>query len=164
MVTQQGSLDLLNDPVAQQLLNSAIPARLAYMWKDGTPRLSPVWFHWNGSELVFGGPPNAPKMEALPDGTKVAVTIDTDTMPYKVLTIRGTIRSELFEGVPPEYIDAAKRALGDEGGAAWGETIGQAFPTMARLYVRPEWVGIIDFEQRFPNEVERGLERLQARA
>lgn len=164
MVTQQGSLDLLNDPVAQQLLNSAIPARLAYMWKDGTPRLSPVWFHWNGSELVFGGPPNAPKMEALPDGTKVAVTIDTDTMPYKVLTIRGSVRSELVEGVPPEYIDAAKRALGDEGGAAWSETIANAFTTMSRVFVRPEWVGIIDFEQRFPNEVERALERLQAQA
>jgi hypothetical protein len=29
MTTPQGSLDLLNDPVAQQLLQSTIPARLA---------------------------------------------------------------------------------------------------------------------------------------
>ncbi len=158
--TQQGSLDLLYDPVAQKLLQSSLPARLAYNWTDGTPRLSPVWFHWNGSELVFGGPPNAPKMQALPDGTRVAVTMNTDTMPYKVLAIR----SELFEGVPPEYDDAAKRALGDDGGAAWVETIGHAFPTMARLFVRPEWVGILDFEHRFPNEVERAMERMQAQA
>ena len=57
MTTQQGSLDLLNDPVAQQLLQSTIPARLAYTWTDGTPRVVPIWFHWNGSEVVLGSPP-----------------------------------------------------------------------------------------------------------
>lgn len=164
MVTQQGDLSLLNDPVAQQLLQSPLPARLAYLWSDGTPRVSPLWFHWNGSELVFGGPPDAPKMEVLRDSTKVAVTIDTDTMPYKVLTIRGTLRTELVEGVPPEYASAAKRVLGEEGGVAWVETMATAFPTMPRYFVRPEWVGILDFETRFPNAVERGFERAQAQA
>ena len=28
---------ILTDPVAQHLLTSKIPARLAYCWKDGTP-------------------------------------------------------------------------------------------------------------------------------
>jgi hypothetical protein len=32
-------------------------------------------------ELVFGTPPDAPKMKALRDGDRVAVTIDTDEMP-----------------------------------------------------------------------------------
>ncbi len=44
----QGDLRLLDTPVAVQLLASAIPARLAYVAEDGTPRVVPTWFHWNG--------------------------------------------------------------------------------------------------------------------
>ena len=48
---------LQTTPVAQQLLQSAIPARLAYTWHDGTPRVVPMWFHWTGEDLVMGAPP-----------------------------------------------------------------------------------------------------------
>ena len=41
-MTQQGSLDLLNDSVAKTLMDSANPARLAYTWLDGTPRVVPI--------------------------------------------------------------------------------------------------------------------------
>jgi hypothetical protein len=39
--------------MAQGVLKSTIPARLAYIAKDGTPRVIPTWFHWNGSETVM---------------------------------------------------------------------------------------------------------------
>jgi hypothetical protein len=61
----QGDLALLNDPIAQPLLQSTIPARLAYSWTDGTPRVVPIWFHWTGEEFVLGSPPGAPKLKAL---------------------------------------------------------------------------------------------------
>jgi hypothetical protein len=48
MTTRQGDLSRLKDPVAQQLLQSRIPARLAYTWEDGTPRVVPIGFHWDG--------------------------------------------------------------------------------------------------------------------
>jgi hypothetical protein len=48
MPTSQGDLELLNDPVARRLLASPVPARLAYTWTDGTPRVVPIGFHWNG--------------------------------------------------------------------------------------------------------------------
>ena len=63
MTTQQGDLSLLQEPVAQQLLESRIPARLAYTWEDGSPRVVPIGFHWNGTELVFGTPVDAPKTQ-----------------------------------------------------------------------------------------------------
>ncbi|KRF35739.1 pyridoxamine 5'-phosphate oxidase family protein [Terrabacter sp. Soil810] len=69
------------DEVAQRLLRSRLPARLAYSWTDGSPRVVPIGFHWNGEELVFGTPPDAPKMKVLRDGDRVAVSIDTDEMP-----------------------------------------------------------------------------------
>jgi len=45
---KQGSLELLQEPVSKELLQSKIPARLAYIWTDGTPRVVPILFHWDG--------------------------------------------------------------------------------------------------------------------
>jgi hypothetical protein len=60
MTAPQGSLELLNDPIAQELLRSTTPARLAYAWPVGTPRMVPIWFHWTGEEVVMGGPAGMP--------------------------------------------------------------------------------------------------------
>jgi hypothetical protein len=53
-------LSLLNDPVAQHLLTSTAPARPAYTWSDGTPRVIPICFHWDGEAIVQGSPVKAP--------------------------------------------------------------------------------------------------------
>ena len=97
MTTRQGSLALLESEVAQRLLQSRQPARLAYQWTDGTPRVIPIGFHWNGAELVFGTPPDAPKMKALHDGSWAAATIDTNEMPFRVLQVRGRIRTDTVD-------------------------------------------------------------------
>ena len=151
MATKQGSLALLNDPVAQQLLQSRLPARLAYNWSDGTPRVIPINFHWNGQEIVVAGPTNAPKMKVLHDGAKVALTIDSDSMPYKVLLIRGSIHIDTVDGIAPEYATLSRRVLGEEQGQAWLDQVGPLFTHMSRIFIRPEWVGILDFETRFPS-------------
>ena len=62
MATTQGDVALLNDPVAKELLQSTIPARFAYNALDGTPRVVPICFHWNGREIVLGTPLAAPKV------------------------------------------------------------------------------------------------------
>lgn len=156
MPTKQGSLDLLNDPVAQSLLQSSNPARLAYVWKDGTPRVVPIWFHWNGTALVLGSPPAAPKVKVL-DGAKVGVTIDSNGFPYKVLLIRGTARVQEVDGITPEYKLAAARYLGVEGGSQWVANMEPITPRLAKISITPEWVGVQDFEQRFPNAVEAAM-------
>src|SRR5690606_6789675 len=97
MPTQQGDLSLLNDPVAQQLLHSQIPARVAYIWHDGTPRVVPIWFHWNGEQLVLGTPSTSPKVSALQQNSKVAVTIDDTSWPHKVLLVRGSATVEIVD-------------------------------------------------------------------
>lgn len=162
MPTHQGDLHLLNDPVAQRLLHSPAPARLAYVWTDGTPRVVPIGFHWNGEELVLGTPPDAPKTKALRDGTKVAVSIDTDTMPYKVLQIRGRVHTDVVDGIAPEYEAMTLRSLGQEAGRAWLENLRPICPRMTRVFITPEWVAILDFEQRFPNAIERAMEHAAA--
>ena len=159
MATQQGSLALLDDPVAQKLLQSTLPARLAYNWSDGTPRLIPIGFHWNGKEIVLGGPPDAPKMKVLHDGDKVALTIDSDSMPYKVLMIRGSIHLDAVDGIAPEYAAMSRRVMGEEQGAIWLNQVGAMITRMSRIFITPEWVGVLDFETRFPNAIEHAMER-----
>src|SRR4051794_18782259 len=84
----QGSIGLLRSATARTLLESTIPARFAYIAKDGTPRLMATWFHWTGEELVMPTFISAPHVKreagrvaaprARPD---VAITIDTETFP-----------------------------------------------------------------------------------
>jgi hypothetical protein len=162
MAVLQGNPELLADPVAQQLLHSTIPARFAYTWTDGTPRVVPIGFHWNGEEIVLGTFPDAPKMQALRDGAKVALTIDSDTMPHKVLLVRGAVRIDAVEGIAPEYAAMTKRVFGEEAGQAWLDNLAPICPQMTRVFVKPEWVGILDFETRFPSALERAMAQAQA--
>lgn len=157
MSTKQGGLDLLNDPVAQELLRSTSPARLAYVWSDGTPRVVPIWFHWTGKEIVLGTPTGAPKVRALSARPTVALSIDGTTWPYKVLQIRGRARVEVVAGVVPEYALAADRYFGPEQGRTWVSQVGTMFPQMARIAVKPEWAAVLDFETRFPSAIETAM-------
>jgi hypothetical protein len=151
MPVKQGDLSLLQHPASQALLNSTIPARLAYVWTDGTPRVIPIWFHWNGTEIVMGTPPKAPKLKALAKNPKVSLTIDDNDFPQRVLLIRGTARLEPVSGVVPEYALAADRYFGPEQGKAWVEQMGKMISSMVRISITPEWVGLLDFQTRFPS-------------
>ncbi len=148
---QQGDLGLLQHPASQELLQSKIPARLAYVWTDGTPRVVPIWFHWNGKEIVMATPPKAPKLRALAKNRKVSLTIDDNTFPHKVLLIRGTARLEPLDGIVPEYAAAAERYFGPEQGKAWVNQLRSMVSSMVRITITPEWVGLIDFQTRFPS-------------
>ena len=158
MPTRQGDLSLLNEPVAQELLKSTNMARLAYVWPDGTPRVVPIWFHWNGTQLVVSSPPPAPKVAALQKNPNVALTIDDQQFPYKVLLVRGTAQIEVVDGVTPEYTVAAKRYFGEAQGQAWSDQVGQMYATSARIVIEPKWVGLLDFEKRFPSAIESAME------
>lgn len=157
MSTKQGNIALLDDPVAQVLLRSTCPARLAYIWRDGTPRVVPIWFHWNGSEIVFGTPATSPKVKALKTGVKVAVSIDGDAWPYKVLQVRGAARVDTVAGVVSEYALAAERYFGADQGRAWVNQVQGMFTHMTRIAVKPDWVAVLDFEKRFPSAIEAAM-------
>ena len=151
MPVKQGDLSLLQHPASRELLESKIPARLAYVWTDGTPRVVPIWFHWNGSEFVMGTPTKAPKLKALAKNPKVSLTIDDNVFPHKVLLVRGTARTEVVNGVVPEYAAAAERYFGPEQGRAWVTQLAAMAPAMVRITITPEWVGLLDFQSRFPS-------------
>lgn len=163
MSTTQGPVTLLEDPVAKDLLQSKAPARFAYTWRDGTPRVVPIWFHWNGEEIVLGTPSDAPKMKALQNGAKVALTIESEASD-KALLIRGSIRLDQVTSPAPEYLSVAQRVEGEEAGREWAAQFAVWCPITARIFIQPEWVAILDFETRFPSALERGMARSSADA
>src|SRR5262245_45577118 len=75
MGAKHGDIASFIDPEARDLLQSTIPARLAYVWHDGTPPVIPIAFHWNGTELVMATPETAPNMAALVKNAKSFVRL-----------------------------------------------------------------------------------------
>jgi Pyridoxamine 5'-phosphate oxidase len=156
----QGDLRLLETDLAQQLLHSTIPARLAFVWTDGTPRVIPTWFHWTGEEIVMatyvagsdiGIRHPAARLAALRANPRIALTIDTNAFPPQTLTIRGTAKITEVEGFAPEYAAAARRYLGEEAAGPMLASLDQPGTAQARIAVRPDWVGVLDFVTRRPS-------------
>jgi hypothetical protein len=158
MTIEQGDPRLLESDLAQRLLESTIPARFAYTALDGTPRIVASWFAWTGEELVLPTFIAAPhvshathRLRALRANPDVAVSIDTESFPPEVLSIRGRAEIVEAEGVVPEYAEAARRFLGAEQAAEYLAQIDQPGTRMARVAVRPSWVGLLDFQTRMPS-------------
>ena len=159
MSPKQGDVGLLQEPLAQELLQSKGPAHLAYNWRDGTPRVIPMGFHWNGQEIVMATEADAPKTKVLTTGSKVAVSIDRDFSASKILLIRGTVRVDTVEGIAPEYTAMIYRTMSKEDAEALLKEAARLYPRMTRIFIHPDWVGILDFETRLPSAVERAIER-----
>ena len=149
--------DLLGDSVAQELLNSRELVRLAYTWPDGTPRVVPIWFHWDGTRIVIGTPATSPKVRALALRPDVSLTIDTSKWPYHALLVRGVVEIEHVVGAPPEVSSAAERYLGADQGRAWMQQAGALFMDWVRLGVVPSFVRIIDYETRMPSVIAAAI-------
>jgi hypothetical protein len=155
-MTKQGSLSLLQTPAAQELLQSQIYARVGYIGEDGEPRVIPINFHWNGEEIVLGTHPDGPKVAAIRANPMVAVSIDENGFPPKVLTMRGRATVDVQDNVTPEYAAAAERYMGEEAGKAFVEGLRAQNMPMARIAIRPTWVGVLDFQERFPHALTGG--------
>jgi hypothetical protein len=148
----QGSPQLLETPLARELLAAAIPARVAYTAKDGTPRISATWFRWTGGEVVmptFVRAPHIPtparRLVALRARPDVAVSIDTESSPAQVLMLRGRVQVTEVDGIDPDYADAARQYLGEEAAGQYLAMADQPGTRMARISLRPTWVGLLDF-------------------
>jgi hypothetical protein len=161
MTLPQGDVRLLDSAVARRLLASRELARLAYVAADGTPRVFPMLFHWTGREVVVCTFAGARKIAALRAKPDVAITIDAASTPPETLLIRGRASVTDVEGIVPEYALAQHRYAGPEQGAANVAAVDHPGTRMARISVRPTWVGVLDFQTRFPGGV--GVEDFERR-
>ena len=146
--------EVLNRPISQELLARDL-ARLAYVAKDGTPRSIPIAFTWNGSEIVMCTSKNAPKLPALRHSPAVALTIDTEVHPPKILLIRGQAELEVVDGIPDEYLQInGTYEMTAEQRVEWEAEVRSLYDGMVRISVIPTWAKLIDFETTLPSAVE----------
>ena len=145
---------VLDRPISQELLARDL-ARLAYVAKDGTPRNVPIAFTWNGSEIVMCTAKNAPKLPSLRMNPAVALTIDTEVHPPKILLIRGRAELDVVDGIPAEYLQATSTyTMTPEQRVEWEAEIRSLYDGMVRIVVTPTWAKLIDFETTLPSAIE----------
>ena len=156
--------DVLNRPISQELLARDI-TRLAYVAKDGTPRTIPIAFTWNGSEIIMCTTKNAPKLPALRNNPTVALTIDTEVHPPKILLIRGQAELDFVDGIPDEYLQAnSSYEMTPEQRVEWEAEVRSLYHDgMVRIVVTPNWAKLIDFESTLPSAVEELVRQREER-
>ncbi|WP_395105472.1 pyridoxamine 5'-phosphate oxidase family protein [Actinomadura sp. SCN-SB] len=157
--------EVLNRPISQELLRGRDIVRLAYVARDGTPRNVPVGFTWNGTHLVICTTKNAPKLRSLRENPAVALTIDTEVHPPKILLIRGRAELDAVDGIPEEYLaTAGAYRMTPEQRVEWEAEIRSLYSDgMVRIVVTPTWAKLIDFETTLPSAVEELVRRREER-
>jgi Pyridoxamine 5'-phosphate oxidase len=156
--------EVLNRPISQELLARDV-TRLAYVAKDGTPRNVPIGFTWNGSEIVMCTAKNAPKLPALSENPMVALTIDTEVHPPRILLIRGRAELDFVDGIPDEYLQAnSSYEMTPEQRVEWEAEVRSLYRDgMVRIVVTPTWAKLIDFEATLPSAVEELIRQREER-
>jgi hypothetical protein len=139
--------DELSTPGAQDLLASTSAAHLAYIAKDGTPRVMPVGYFWTGDQFIVSTATTAPKVAALSARADVALTIDGGDTPdqARTISVRGKASVEIIDGVVPEYLAAARKVMDAAAAAEFERNVRGMYKQMARIAITPLWVRFYDF-------------------
>lgn len=156
--------EVLNRPISQELLARDV-TRLAYVAKDGTPRNVPIAFVWNGSQIIMCTTKNAPKLAALRENPAVALTIDTEVHPPRILLIRGRAELDFVDGIPDEYLQpTSSYEMTPEQRVEWEAEVRSLYRDgMVRIVVTPTWAKLIDFETTLPSAVEELVRQREER-
>jgi nitroimidazol reductase NimA-like FMN-containing flavoprotein (pyridoxamine 5'-phosphate oxidase superfamily) len=146
-VERQEIADELSTTGAQELLASTSAAHLAYLGRDGTPRVIPVGFFWTGHQVVISTATTSPKVAALSACPDVALTIDAGDTPAqaRALSIRGRASVEIVDGVVEEYLAAARKTMDAKAAAEFEQRVRGMYEQMARIAITPQWARYYDF-------------------
>ena len=104
-------------PRADAALRSDPVVWLSSVQPDGRPHLVPVWFHWDGEQIVAFSKPHARKVDNLRDQAHVMLAIGTPGPDFDVELIEATAElpaTPAFEVMPSgfgaKYCDLLRRA------------------------------------------------------
>jgi Pyridoxamine 5'-phosphate oxidase len=165
LMERQDIDDELSTTGAQELLTSTSAAHLAYIGKDGTPRVIPVGFFWTGDQVVISSATTSPKVTALSARPDVALAIDAGDTPdqARALSIRGRASVEIVDGVVEEYLAAARGTMDAEAAAEFEQHVRGMYDQMARITITPRWVRYYDFGAgRMPRFLQELAEQNQS--
>jgi hypothetical protein len=149
-MSAQDITDVMNRPYARELLASRTPARLAYTGLHGEPRVVPVGYDWDGTHIGVASATNSAKTRALQANPKVALSIDSEDFPPKVLLLRGVAHVEVVDGVPDVFLRASKKRVSEDQWAEWEVGVRGLYDQMAVITITPAWAKLLDFKTTIP--------------
>jgi Pyridoxamine 5'-phosphate oxidase len=144
-------------PIARQLLHDEPILHLSYTGRDGAPRVIPIGYLWDGAHFLMWTVPSSVKVGALRADARVAITIDVPGPPPRVLLARGVAALETVDGVPDGYLEASRRVIPQEAWEGFEAQVRALYKQMTVITVTPEWAKLLDFETTAPSAVEKLL-------
>jgi hypothetical protein len=142
-------------PIARQLLRDEPMLHLSYTARDGGPRVIPIGYIWDGARFVMWTVPDSAKTVALQADARVAITIDVLGPPPRVLLARGRAVLETVDGVPAGYLEASHRTMPREAWEGFDTQVRGLYKQMTVIAITPEWAKLLDFETTLPSAVEK---------
>ena len=142
-------------PIARQLLRDEPVLHLSYTAPDGAPRVIPIGYVWEDGAFRMWTVPGSDKVRALRADDRVAITIDILGPPPRVLLVRGRAALATVEGVPDGYLEASRRAIPQDARDGFEAQVRALYERMVTITVTPEWAKLLDFETTAPAAVER---------
>jgi len=96
----------------QDLLNGKKAfAVLATLMPDGTPQVTPVWFDYDGHNLLFNSARGRQKDKNVRRDSRVTLTILDPENPYRYIEVRGRVTDITQEGADDHINKLAKKYL-----------------------------------------------------
>ncbi len=113
---------------ANQRLPDDLTGWLTTVGSEGTPRPSPIWFFWNGTEILIFSEPNTPKVRSIQRQPKVSLHLNGDEHGNNVVILTGEARID--EAAPKADTIEAYRQKYQSG----MESIGLSAEAFAKTY------------------------------
>ncbi|GAC1431943.1 MAG: hypothetical protein NVSMB65_05530 [Chloroflexota bacterium] len=138
----------MNDEEIKRFLLEPHVAKLATLGHDGWPQLTPLWFLYDGRDIVLIAGPDAVKVRNIRRDPRVSVCIDRPTPPYAGVAVRGRATVEIVD-YQELAVPMATRYLGAVEGARLGAEYARS--DLATIRVPLERVHSWDFGAGTPN-------------
>ena len=93
------------------LMNKKIFAGLATLMPDGTPQVTPVWFDFDGGNLLFNTAVGRQKDKNLQRDGRVSLMLIDPENPYRYLEVRGRVAERTLDGADDHINKMARKYL-----------------------------------------------------
>jgi PPOX class probable F420-dependent enzyme len=130
---------MTNDETEAFLLEGSRTGKLAWVSKDGSPHVAPIWFLLDGRDIIFMTGTDSGKARALTRTGRASMVVDLEEAPYAFVKIDGTVTVTEND---PDLLEWATKIGGRYMGADRAEEFGKrnAVPEESLLRLTPERV------------------------
>ena len=98
----------------QDLLNKKAFAQLATIMPDGTPQVSPVWFEYDGNNILINSAKGRVKDKNMRRDPRVGLDIQDPDNPYRHLSIRGRVVQITEDGADAHIDKLTKKYINQD--------------------------------------------------